>query len=65
MMANSDDLNIAGTAILTANLGRMLAGTSVRQMMVILDAPVTDPGKRGGGDFQTSAQKFVSSLKAD
>jgi Caspase domain len=59
MLTNSDESRMAVTAFPTANLGRMLAGTSIRQMMVILD---TCQAGAGSGDFQTSVQKFLSSL---
>ena len=58
-MTNSDDRNIPTTAFLTSTLGRMLAGTRIRQLMVILD---TCHAAAGGNDFQAIAQKFVSSL---
>ena len=59
MMTNSDDSNVAGTAFLTANLGRMLSGTRISKMMVILD---TCHAGAGGGDFLEIAGKFASSL---
>ena len=55
MMTNSDANNV-GTAFLTANLGLMLSGTPIRQMMVILD---TCHAAAGSIDFQAIAQKFV------
>jgi hypothetical protein len=60
MMTNSDDKNVAATAFLTANIGRMLAETHIRQLMVILD---TCHAATGGGDFLTIAQKFSASLR--
>jgi hypothetical protein len=60
MMTNSDDTNIAGSAVPTANLARMLARTQIRQMIVILD---TCHAAAGGGDFLVIAKNYISSLR--
>ena len=62
MMTDSKESNLAGTAFLTADLGRMLNGTPIRHMIVILD---TCHAGAGGGDFGVIAHKYVSSLRAN
>ena len=62
LMTNSDERNFAGTAFPTAEIGKMLRNTPIRQMMVILD---TCHAAMGGSDFGVVAQDYVASLKAD
>jgi formylglycine-generating enzyme required for sulfatase activity len=60
MLSDSEESNLPGTAFLTANLGRMLNGTRIREMMIILD---TCHAASGGADFGTIAHRYISSLR--
>jgi hypothetical protein len=62
LTSNSNPQNLAGTALATADLARILAASPVQQILLILD---TCYAGLGGGDFAAKAGRILRRLRRD